>query len=156
MTSEVRPLPAWLWTGCCLIWFLFKESSFMMWRRLPGSHARFLCHLHSLEAEVKQKDMMETFIPGTGRQGDVSGLQSSVNIIILETSYHHTPLFKSDSFYRKVLAVLIRISARALRAAAPWENPPKHTQCMCSGTWQPVCLWARPSGAVGRLSTVFF
>lgn len=55
-----------------------KESSFLMWRRLTGSHAHFLCHLHSLEAEVKQKDM-KPFIPGTGKQGDVSGLQSAVN-----------------------------------------------------------------------------
>lgn len=49
-----------------------------MWTRLTGSHAHFLCHLHSLEAEVKQKDM-KTFIPGAGKQGDISGLQSAVN-----------------------------------------------------------------------------
>lgn len=55
-----------------------KESSFLVWRRLTGSHAHFLCHLHSLKAEVKQKDM-KTFIPGTGKQGDVSGLQSAIN-----------------------------------------------------------------------------
>lgn len=31
-----------------------------------------------LEVEVKQKDM-KTFIPGAGKQGDISGLQSAVN-----------------------------------------------------------------------------
>lgn len=55
-----------------------EESSFLMWRTLTGSHAHFLCHLQSLEAEVKQKDT-KTFIPGAGKQGDVSELHSAVN-----------------------------------------------------------------------------
>lgn len=116
-----------------------KESSFLMWRRHTGSHAHFLCHLHSLEEEVKQKDMMKAFIPGTGKQGDVLGLQSAVNYNNFGNKLPSHPLFYGDSSYRKVLAVLICISARALAAAPPWENPPKHSGCAMGHDSLRVC-----------------
>lgn len=57
-----------------------------MQRRLRGSQAHFLCHLHGLKAEVKlekeirkEKQKMEAFLLGTRKEGNTSGLHSTVN-----------------------------------------------------------------------------
>lgn len=135
-----------------------KQSSFQMQRRLRGSHAHFLCHLHSLKAEMNpekqsRKKWRLSFLE-LGRERYTRILHYR-KPIILETNYHHAPHFKSDSSHRKVL-VMLGFASQLNLESTTYLGSPYQRQCMCSEVWQAVRLWLSPSGVVARLRDVVF